>query len=79
MTFDAGLVTAVLAVLGGIVWLVRLEGRISRAEERHTDLREVTDEIKRDLKADVYQLHKKLDSGKVYVFRRGSPEDERDT
>ncbi len=52
---------------------------LARAEERHTDLREVTDEIKRDLKADVYQLHKKLDSGKVYVFRRGSPEDERDT
>ncbi len=79
MTFDAGLVTALLALLGGIVWLVRLEGRISRAEERHKDLREDMDEMKRDLKGDVYQLHKKLDSGKVYVFRRGSPEDERDS
>lgn len=34
------LVTVGLACLGGIVWLVRLEGRVNTAEKLHADLKE---------------------------------------
>ena len=34
------LVTGIMAVIGGIVWLVRLEGRVNTAEKLHADLKE---------------------------------------
>lgn len=80
MQLGGDLVAALLALIGAIVWLVRLEGRITRAEERHTDLKHDVDDLKRELKGDLYQLHKRFESGKVYVFRRGkdSPEERGD-
>ena len=53
MTIDAQLALGLVAALaGGVAWLVRLEARISRAEERHKDLR---DEL-RTLKTAHYDL-----------------------
>lgn len=41
MNVDQGaIVTGVLACIGGIVWLVRLEGRVNTAERLHADLKE---------------------------------------
>lgn len=41
MNVDQGaVVTGILAVIGGIFWFARLEGRITTAEQRHADLKE---------------------------------------
>lgn len=34
------IVTVVLAAIGGIVWFVRLEGRVNTQERLHADLKE---------------------------------------
>lgn len=80
MQIGGDVVAAILALIAGVVWLVRLEGRQTRAEERHADLARMVREQKGELKGDIYQLHKRFESGKVYVFRRGkdSPEDRGD-
>lgn len=39
MTIDMGTLVAIgLPCIGGIVWLVRLEGRINVADSRHSDI-----------------------------------------
>ena len=51
MPTDAG--TALVAggmVVGAIVWLIRLEGRINLSDSRYADLRAALDEIRLDLK-----------------------------
>ena len=41
MTFSPEfLLGLILALIGGIAWAVRLEGKINRANERHTEFRE---------------------------------------
>lgn len=52
MTIDSGTVLAGGALLvGGIVWLVRLEGRQNMSDARYVDLKADLSEIKLDLKA----------------------------
>lgn len=59
MTFDTGSVIAGLVMaVSGIVWLVRLEGRIDRADDRHDRLRADILEIKQDVKALLVRPHK---------------------
>ena len=51
MPTDAG--TALVAggmVVGAIVWLIRLEGRINLSDSRYADLRAALDEIRLDVK-----------------------------
>jgi hypothetical protein len=58
MGVDQGaLVTGALAVIGGIVWLVRLEGRVDKGENNHQNLKESHD----DLKADVKYIRERID------------------
>lgn len=65
MTVDPGFVlAAIAAIVGGVVWLVRLEAKITRVDERHGEL-----------KKDFWRLRNQIEGGKVYVFRR-SPESE---
>jgi hypothetical protein len=60
MTISNGdVLAAILAIVSALVWLVRLEARITRADERHEDLRK-----------GFYRLRDRLDEGKVYVFRK---------
>ena len=59
MPFDAGTAIAgVGAAVGGIVWLVRLEGRINLGEERFANLKSDIDEIKNDVKSLVTHHYK---------------------
>jgi archaellum component FlaC len=37
MEIPTSLITLVIAIIGGIVWLVRLEGRVNRNQERWAD------------------------------------------
>ncbi len=52
MQVDAGAVlTGVTLVVGGIVWMVRLEGRLNLTDARYGDLKSDLQEIKDDVKA----------------------------
>jgi hypothetical protein len=44
-------------VVAGLVWLIRLEGRLNLADARYADLKEDTEEIKRDVKTLVRNGH----------------------
>ena len=58
MNADSGaIVTGVLAVIGGVVWLVRLEGRVNTNESKHDALKDSHD----DLKADVKYIRERID------------------
>lgn len=51
MPVDAGTAIAGVGTLvGGVVWLVRLEGRINLGDERFRNLQGDIDEIKADVK-----------------------------
>lgn len=51
MEIGAGpILTAALAAVGGVIWLVRLEGRQNVTESRFTDLRATVEEIRGDVK-----------------------------
>lgn len=52
MNLDVGTVlSGVVAVIGGIVWLVRLEGRVNLSDDRFQSLKLDLHEIKDDVKA----------------------------
>lgn len=60
MTIDPGFILAlVLALVAGVVWLVRLEAKVNRANERHDELSKT-----------FWRLSNRIDAGKVYVFKR---------
>jgi hypothetical protein len=42
-------VAVVVPVIGAVVWLVRLEGRINLADSRHADIKDDLREIKQTL------------------------------
>lgn len=44
------IVTMGLALIGGLIWLIRLEGRVNLNESRTNDLHSDLTEIKRDIK-----------------------------
>jgi hypothetical protein len=51
MTVEPGIALTVGAFcVGGVVWLVRLEGRIDKGEQRTQDLANDISEIKEDVK-----------------------------
>lgn len=51
MTVDAGAVfTGVGLVIGAVVWLVRLEGRVNLSDSRFADLQDDIADIKKDVK-----------------------------
>lgn len=39
-----------LTGIGGVVWLIRLEGRVDRGADKHTALEKSHDELKDDVK-----------------------------
>ena len=52
MTLEPGvIITMVLAAVGGLIWLIRLEGRINLNEQRANDLGLDITEIKGDINA----------------------------
>lgn len=52
MTIEPGLLlTAGALAIGGVVWLVRLEGRVNLADSKFADLKTDLEEIKKDVKS----------------------------
>ena len=51
MTEPSLALTAIGMMVGGVVWLVRLEGRVRLGESRLDDMRNDVSEIKTDVKA----------------------------
>lgn len=52
MTIDAAtLLTFGLPLAGGLIWLIRLEGRVNMNERRTDELHDDISEIKKDVKA----------------------------
>lgn len=52
MDIGAGpILTAGLTAVAGVVWLVRLEGRVNLVESHYADLKGDVSEIKSDVKA----------------------------
>jgi hypothetical protein len=45
----ANVVAVAVPVIGAVVWLVRLEGRINLADSRHADIKDDLKEIKQTL------------------------------
>jgi hypothetical protein len=60
MTFDGPIVTAALAVVAFIVWLVRLEGRVNVQSENIKT-------VEREAKADALRFEKELVAANVKV------------
>lgn len=51
MTVESGAaLTVALSFIGGIVWLIRLEGRVNTNEALHATLKENHDELKDDVR-----------------------------
>ena len=51
MTMDNGTILAGVGMLvGGLVWLVRLEGRLNVTDSRYGDMKADLDEIKADVR-----------------------------
>lgn len=48
MTANGDLLAVILALVAAVAWLVRLEARISRTEERHQDLIKRHDRLRDD-------------------------------
>ncbi len=58
MTVDmSGIVTVGVLLVGFIVWLIRLEGRVNLADARYLDLKDDVTEIKKDVKTLVRNGH----------------------
>lgn len=57
MVDQGAAITGILAVIGGIVWLVRLEGRVDKGETNHANLEKSHD----DLKSDVKYIRQRID------------------
>ena len=71
MTIDPGFIlAAVLALIAGIGWLVRLESEIKRAKERQDEIDKRMNERHNDLRDEFNRLRNRIEAGKVYVFRR---------
>lgn len=58
MTVDtSGILTLAVLLVGFIVWLIRLEGRVNLADARYLDLKDDVTEIKKDVKTLVRNGH----------------------
>jgi hypothetical protein len=60
--------TVALAMVGGVVWLVRLEGRINNHDathaehvSRHTQIREEIERRHHELRADIVYIRERID------------------
>lgn len=60
---NGDVIAVILALVAGVSWLVRLEARMSRADERHEELKQT-----------FYRLKDRLEEGKVYVFNKKPPQ-----
>lgn len=61
MVDQGAAITGILAVICGVVWLVRLEGRVDKGETNHANLKESHDDLKTDVKYIRQRIDEALD------------------